>query len=93
MTDRRKKPRLLQYFWAWLRGYVWLPCPLCGGMFGGHEAAGSLLTGKYRGRAVCANCSDEADRRNLNYRQMLEFGRLRKEQRRNHGKRIHRTAR
>jgi hypothetical protein len=23
--------------YAWLAGYFWLPCPLCGAHFGGHE--------------------------------------------------------
>lgn len=30
--------RLLNRIYAFLFGYFWLPCPLCGEMFGGHEA-------------------------------------------------------
>lgn len=30
-------PRLLHRVYAWLLGYFWLRCPLCGQMFGGHE--------------------------------------------------------
>jgi hypothetical protein len=29
--------RRLNHFYAWLHGYFWVPCPLCGRMFGGHE--------------------------------------------------------
>jgi predicted RNA-binding Zn-ribbon protein involved in translation (DUF1610 family) len=28
---------------AWLGGYFWLPCPICGQHFGGHEAVGADL--------------------------------------------------
>jgi hypothetical protein len=29
--------RLLERLRAWFGGYFWLPCPICGRMFGGHE--------------------------------------------------------
>ena len=32
-----KKFRSLHRFYAFIMGYFWLPCPLCGGHFGGHE--------------------------------------------------------
>jgi len=47
-------------------GYFWIPCPICGEMFGGHEArhTSSLWVKPYHGKAVCAKCSAEAVRRN-----------------------------
>ena len=30
-------PRWLHRLYSELLGYFWLPCPLCGEMFGGHE--------------------------------------------------------
>ena len=30
--------RTLNRLYAFVCGYFWLPCPLCGDMFGGHEA-------------------------------------------------------
>lgn len=30
-------PRSVHRWIAWLLGYFWLPCPLCGEEFGGHE--------------------------------------------------------
>ncbi len=32
-----KLPRFLHRFYAVLMGYFWLPCPICGEYFGGHE--------------------------------------------------------
>jgi hypothetical protein len=32
-------PRLVHRTWAKVNGYFWLPCPICGRMFGGHEVA------------------------------------------------------
>lgn len=47
-------------FRAWLGGYFWLPCPLCGEMFGGHQwrKCGSIRT-KQPGlnKLVCPRCS------------------------------------
>lgn len=31
------KNRLWNKFYAWVAGYFWLPCPVCGRSFGGHE--------------------------------------------------------
>lgn len=41
--------RFLNWLYAELFNYFWLPCPICGQMFGGHECG---QTG-YRGRVVC----------------------------------------
>lgn len=49
--------RTLHQFWAWLRGYFWLPCPTCGRMFGGHEIGGYVWTdGGNDGLCVCRRC-------------------------------------
>ncbi len=38
-------------------GYFWLPCPLCGKCFGGHERPmGTLMTPLREGHSTCANC-------------------------------------
>src|SRR3990167_3991652 len=52
--------RWLNKQYADLRGYFWLPCKLCGEMFGGHEINGSLYTGNGRGHAVCFDCRERA---------------------------------
>jgi hypothetical protein len=59
--------RLAPYSWrwfhrayAWLHDYFWLPCPLCGRAFGGHEAGVSIpnpLKGPGSGIAVCSQCT------------------------------------
>lgn len=35
--------RLLNRVYAWIFGYFWLPCPVCGDHFGGHEASRHAL--------------------------------------------------
>lgn len=61
-------PRLVHQFYAWLAGYFWLPCPICGEYFGGHEwrdpRAVLYDDGGGRGTGVCAKCIPEAQRRN-----------------------------
>lgn len=56
-----RAPKLWRYYRATLNGYFWLPCPLCGKMFGGHEKFGGaiLVPGKDAtyGRVVCVNCA------------------------------------
>jgi hypothetical protein len=47
---------------AFLGGYFWLPCPLCGVHFGGHEESASWYQGHGAGVGVCMGCKDEADR-------------------------------
>lgn len=37
--------RLLNKFYAWAFGYFWLPCPICGKYFGGHETANIFTAG------------------------------------------------
>jgi hypothetical protein len=62
--DLRKKPRWFQHIRAVLGGYFWLPCPICGEKFGGHEEGGSLATSYSGGKMVCKNCSKAADKIN-----------------------------
>lgn len=60
--------RKLNQWWASFRGYFWLPCPLCGKMFGGHEwrdydGKGSSIpdpaypAGSGRGIGICPDCT------------------------------------
>jgi hypothetical protein len=62
--DKRFKPRWLAKLWAYFGGYFWLPCPVCGESFGGQEWARDLWIDEYSGCGVCANCVEEANRRN-----------------------------
>ena len=55
-------PRLWHKLRAKLFGYFWLPCPICGEMFGGHESHGSLYLARGRGKATCWGCRAEAER-------------------------------
>ena len=41
-----------RHLYADLLGYFWLPCPSCGGMFGGHEI-GQRTIWISPGRGVC----------------------------------------
>ena len=58
-------------FWQWLyactHSYFWLPCPICGKNFGGHEWQESLYDSWSSGRGVCPSCSEEAKRRNREF--------------------------
>ncbi len=56
--------RFLHKVYAHVNGYFWLPCPICGRMFGGHEKKGDLMIDWSRGKAVCSNCIDRANERN-----------------------------
>lgn len=65
------KPRFLHHIYAKALGYFWLPCPLCGEHFGGHEwmesktrmeRRASIPTGPNTAIGVCRNCIDEADK-------------------------------
>jgi hypothetical protein len=35
-------PRSWHRFYAWVMNYFWLPCQVCGEMFGGHECHEAL---------------------------------------------------
>lgn len=49
--------RTLHRLYAWLFGYFWLPCPVCGKMFGGHEVAdiftGAVIAEDGKAHCVC----------------------------------------
>jgi hypothetical protein len=66
MSEREKEtaaPRSRDWHrdYAEANNYFWLPCPLCGEMFGGHEkGAGMLYRGSGRGVGTCAGCADKA---------------------------------
>lgn len=58
--------RLLPYGWRWLHhvyavlvGFFWLPCPLCGRPFGGHESGDSVPnpTRPATYVAICSRCT------------------------------------
>lgn len=63
--------RLAHKLYANLFGYFWLPCPVCGEHFGGHEVSafsGAVIVEKEDGPhayCVCSknSCQEEAKRR------------------------------
>jgi formylmethanofuran dehydrogenase subunit E len=64
--DKRLRPRWIQRIWASVVGYFWLPCDICGEPFGGHEPqSGTLMDSPSSGKMVCANCAEEAAKRNI----------------------------
>lgn len=65
-----KLPRWSHKLYAKTFGYFWLPCPICGEYFGGHEVkygTPSVPVGR-RARTVCPKqeCASEAMNRNFN---------------------------
>ena len=57
--------RYLNKIYASILGYFWLPCPICGKMFGGHEASPTvLMQSKTSGMCVCKKCKHKADKMN-----------------------------
>jgi predicted RNA-binding Zn-ribbon protein involved in translation (DUF1610 family) len=57
----KSKPRFIQWIKAFLGGYFWLPCPICGENYGGHEwTGGSLMTSETAGKMVCPDCNEIA---------------------------------
>ena len=63
---RLKQTRWYNHLYALTHAHFWLPCRLCGRMYGGHEEHGRLLTSLCGGYSVCINCADEAETRNRN---------------------------
>mgnify|MGYP001612338502 CR=1 FL=1 len=62
----RIRPRFLAQALAFLGGYFWLPCPICGEPFAGFEwGDGILATSPGGGVGVCSKpeCEAEAARR------------------------------
>lgn len=60
------RPRLLNRIYAWIRGYFWIPCPICKRGFGEHEwlPGNELWLTDRDSVAVCPRCADEARRLN-----------------------------
>lgn len=55
------KFRLIAKILAGIRGYFWLPCPLCKQHFAGFESARTpLMVTLSEGKSVCANCENKA---------------------------------
>ncbi len=56
-------PRWMHRLYAGLGGYFWLPCPLCGRFFGGHEwrlPHQTWFESIGSGRPVCPGCAGSA---------------------------------
>lgn len=68
--SKKKRPRFIQRIYAFLHAYYWLPCTICGEYYGGHEAAGTLMTSSTGGVLVCPDCAEEAEKRNRARREM-----------------------
>jgi hypothetical protein len=56
--------RLYNQLYAFFNGYFWLPCPLCGKYFGGHEQYGELMISWNHGKLTCFDCKSIADKEN-----------------------------
>jgi hypothetical protein len=52
--------RRLHRAYAFINGYFWLPCPLCGRHFGGHEHGGVTRVGNTL-KAICPACKAARD--------------------------------
>ena len=67
--ETRLSFRWLNKLYANLFGYFWLPCPICGKDFGGHEwlLEDMVMVTWVDGKGVCPRCGEEAKRRNLEY--------------------------
>jgi hypothetical protein len=66
MIHRVRLPRTLHHAYAWLLGYFWIPCPLCGRHFGGHEWGwgddehpSAIPKPEGGGTAICPRCTAE----------------------------------
>lgn len=60
------RPRFLNRVWAWLRGYFWVPCPICKKSFGEHEwlPGNELWLTDRDAVAVCPSCHAAAAEQN-----------------------------
>ena len=71
--------RVANRIYAIARGYYWLPCPVCGRMYGGHES-NLKHEGVYKQHwggtsiAICGDpaCAKQADE--INRGKMLQYG-------------------
>lgn len=60
--------RKLNQAYAFVFGYFWLPCPLCGEHFGGHEWRYGEAVILSKGEGCCTKCIPQADELNAEYR-------------------------
>ena len=55
------KNRLINQIYAWLVGFFWLPCPICGKYFGGHEieqwGCASIPQKEGNNKCICGECA------------------------------------
>lgn len=60
------KFRKINKWYANMLGYFWIPCPICGNNFGGHEwkLKNTLEYKDSSGKGVCSDCGEEARKRN-----------------------------
>ncbi len=56
------RPRLVHRVYAWVRGYFWIPCPICKRGFGEHEwlPGNELWLTARDSVAVCPDCGPQA---------------------------------
>ena len=59
--------RWLNCAYAFIQGYFWAPCPICGRNFGGHEWSEDLYIGNGISKGTCPWCVEETKRRNAEY--------------------------
>jgi hypothetical protein len=64
MARQSLLPRWLHGLYAHFAGYFWLPCPICGRCFGGHEKGGTLQRDLFTAWSVCRACVAEAKQKN-----------------------------
>lgn len=64
MGKRRWWPRWFAHLWAWMLGYFWIPCKVCGRPFGGQETGWIALPSEKPGVqwSICRarRCQDAA---------------------------------
>jgi hypothetical protein len=65
LWGRVKRLRLYNQIYAFSHSYFWLPCPICGRKFGGHERPqGILMINPAEAKGTCSACASEVERRN-----------------------------
>lgn len=68
MTGAFDIERMVHELFAKVNGYFWLPCPICGEYFGGHEwtdPRATIWQADGSGSGVCAGCIPEAVKRSV----------------------------
>ena len=68
--NKLRRFRFLNMLYAHINAYFWLPCPVCGENFGGHETGdASLMTSWAGGKTVCYKevCNNYALQHNESY--------------------------